>query len=139
MTSGDFDFAPVPGHELVDAFLDGELVDAGELRDALDSRETRDYLIDALLLRQIARSTDNGSVAVAAPKARGSWRSLRWAAAIAAVIVGTGSGYAYAIHARSTPASTMEVSLDTSAPPPAPSPTREIRFERGVNWTTVEN
>jgi len=44
-----------PKHLEIDALLDGEPVDKEALRAALAKATTRDYLVDALLLRQLAR------------------------------------------------------------------------------------
>jgi hypothetical protein len=52
-------------------------------------------------------------------------------------MVGTSIGYVYGQKSRapSTSPGSVEVVLDDRTAPPAPEPTRRIRFEPGVNWT----
>lgn len=119
----------------IDALLDGEAVDKDSLRFALDDVAARDYLIDALLLRQIAHDSGPAHF-VASGTPRGPLaRAARWMAASLLLAVGAGSGYAYGLHSqpRVVPATTADV--DGIATPPAPEPTQIIRFEPGVNWT----
>src|SRR5262245_58089019 len=79
----------------IDALLDGEPVDRQALRSALDDAAARDYLVEALLLRQMSR--DMGPMRFAIPGSpRGAIvRRLRWAAACLIVAVSAGAGYAY--------------------------------------------
>ena len=46
--------------EVIDAFVDGERVDATRFKAALADAEGRDYLVDAWMLREAARSHDRG-------------------------------------------------------------------------------
>jgi hypothetical protein len=123
------------GHIEIDALLDGEAVDKDALRFALDDAGARDYLIDALLLRQITR--DTGPQHYVEPGvARGPFaRGARWIAAVLILAAGTGGGYVYGQRSLPLASSSLEVAVDT-APPVAPEPTQIIRFEPGVNWTS---
>lgn len=125
---------PPPGRIEIDALLDGEAVDKESLRVALGDAGARDYLIDALLLRQIAR--DAGPRHYIAPGvARGPFaRGMRWLAAGVILATGAGGGYLYGLRSMPAASSSFEVAVDT-APPVAPEPTQIIRFEPGVNWT----
>jgi hypothetical protein len=126
--------APPPGRIEIDALLDGEAVDKEALRFALDDAGARDYLIDALLLRQITR--DSGPMHYVAPGiARGPFaRGMRWLAATVILATGAGGGYLYGLRSLPAASSSFEVAVET-APPVAPEPTQVIRFEPGVNWT----
>ncbi len=119
----------------IDALLDGEAVDKDSLHFALDDVAARDYLIDALLLRQIAR--DSGPSHFFAPgQPRGPVaRAVRWMAASLLLAVGAGSGYFYGVHSQPRVAPATSADVDAITTPPAPEPTHIIRFEPGVNWT----
>ncbi len=126
-----------PAYVEIDALLDGEPVDKHVLRSALEDSAARDYLVDALLLRQLTQ--DMGPTHFVAPGTpRGPLvRGVRWLAAGLILIVGGGIGYVQGqrSHPPVTSPGAVEVVLDHSPPPP-PEPTRLIRFEPGVNWTT---
>ena len=129
-----------PAHFQIDALLDGELVDKDELRRALDQPDARDYLVDALLLRQMTREMEPARFAIPGTPRSPFVRGLRWLAAGVVLAVSAGAGYAYG-HGQGarieSPPGLVEVRLDNqSAPPPAPEPTRSIRFEPGVNWNS---
>jgi hypothetical protein len=120
----------------LDALVDGEAVDRDALRKVLGEIEARDYLVETLLLRRLTRRMDATGTAVPDAPRAAVRRPLRWIAAAAMVGASVAGGYAYGQQAEAAPAS-IEVSIDTaSAPPEAPEPTRAIRFEPGVNWTT---
>ena len=122
----------------IDALLDGERVDEQALRLALDDAAARDYLVEALTLRRLTR--DAGPARFAAPgAARGAFlRRARWLAAGVIFAVGSGVGYVYGQGDRThaVAAAPLEVAVDNAPAPPAPTPTRVIRFEPGVNWTS---
>lgn len=126
-----------PGHSEIDALLDGEAVDKNALRTALDDSAARDYLLDALLLRQLTH--DMGPARFAAlGTPRGSLvGSARWLAAGLILVVGVSVGYIQGQRSKRALASrgSVEVVLD-NIPRPAPEPTTLIRFEPGVNWTS---
>ncbi|MCC7044321.1 MAG: hypothetical protein IT183_10680 [Acidobacteria bacterium] len=123
-----------PGRIEIDALLDGEAVDKEALRLSLDDSGARDYLIDALLLRQITR--DMGPRHYVAPGIPRSpfARSMRWLAASVLLATGAGGGYLYGQQSVPVATSSFEVAVD-AGPPVAPEPTQVIRFEAGVNWT----
>ena len=132
-----------PGHleplyQEIDALLDGELVDRQALRSALDDAAARDYLVDALVLRQLARDMEPMRFAIpGAPRGR-LLRGTRWLAASVILAVGASAGYVYGHGSRdqAAPPGLVEVVLDNRPAPAAPEPTRLIRFEPGVNWTS---
>jgi hypothetical protein len=121
----------------IDALIDGEPVDRQALRTALDDPAARDYLVEALLLRQISRDMGPARFAIPGTPRAAIVRRLRWMAAGLIVAVSAGAGYAYGKGSRVDDASAgyLEVVLDNRPAPPAPEPTRTIRFEPGVNWT----
>ena len=124
-----------PAHFEIDALLDGELVDKDALRQALEQPEARDYLVDALLLRQMAREMEPARFAIPGTPRSPFVRGLRWLAAGVVLAVSAGAGYAYGQGSRiDTPPGVVEVTLENQSAPPAPEPTRSIRFEPGVNW-----
>ena len=129
-----FDSVP-PGRGDIDALLDGEPVDKEALRSALADADARDYLLDALLLRQLTR--DMGPAHFVAPgRPRGvTARRVRWLAAAAVLTTGTLGGYVYGQRSQPAPDQSLEVAIDTRVAPVAPEPTRVIRFEPGVNWS----
>ncbi len=137
MTRNDHDpalNAPPPGRIEIDALLDGETVDKESLRLALDDSGARDYLIDALLLRQITRDTGPRHYVVPGVPRGPFARGMRWLAATLILATGAGGGYLYGQRSLPAASSSFEVIVDT-APPEAPEPTQVIRFEPGVNWT----
>ena len=126
---------PLPWHEL-DALLDGEPVDRAAVRDVLADSEAREYLVEALLLRRWTHCMDATHFVAPGTSPGVVRRPIRWIAAAAVVATSVAGGYLYGQRAEASAAS-IEVSVDTSvASPPAPEPTRAIRFEPGVNWTT---
>ena len=133
--------------ELIDAFVDGERVDATALKNALADADARDYLVDAWLLREAVlgdRTVDpttitaatGATVATTATVARpvGS-RPRSWivAAAIAgAVLAGYGIGYGTAGRATgpvANPGTVTEVKTPQSGAFPVPAATRTIQLE----------
>jgi hypothetical protein len=112
--------------ETIDAFADGQNVDATALDAALASPEGRAYLIDLLALRALMQ--DETAAVVAAP-ARRAWSalSLARAAAIAFTLLGIG----YAAGLRREEAAPIVATTDDTRPP---EPTRVIELRPGVNW-----
>jgi hypothetical protein len=139
--NADHDLTSIYGE--IDALLDGEPVDRTILRTMLDEPAARDYLVDALALRQLARDMGPGQF-VASRATRGSGglmtRTMQWVAAAVILVFGAGAGYLYGHRATamSEASGSLEVVVESpaAAAPPAPEPTRSIRFEPGVNWTT---
>ena len=127
-----------PTHLEIDALLDGELVDKDTLRLALEQADARDYLVDALLLRQLTREMEPARFAIPGTPRSPFVRRMRWLAAGVVLAVSAGAGYVYGhgqgARIESAPGF-VEIRLDSQgASPPAPEPTRSIRFEPGVNW-----
>jgi hypothetical protein len=126
-----------PEHLDIDALLDGELVDREALRAALERADARDYLIDALMLRQVTRELGPAQFAIHGTPRGALVRRMRWLAASLIVAVSAGAGYAYGKGARNdASAGRLEVVIDNRPAARAPEPTRTIRFEPGVNWTS---
>ena len=126
-----------PEHLAVDALLDGELVDRDALRSALEDGDARDYLIDALMLRQMTRDMGPAQFSIPGTSRSPIGRRLRWLAAGLIVAMSAGAGYAYGKGARpdAAPSGLLEVVIDDRPATSAPEPTRTIRFEPGINWT----
>ena len=129
-------------HETIDALLDGERVDPVELRNALAAAEGREYLVDALALRELVADT-SPAARLAVPPVRSWSRRIQWPAAAAILLVslvaGFAAGYRSAGSAVPPAGASRDVSGDVAkiqAPPlRAPVPTRVIRLEPGVDWT----
>ncbi|MEO8484561.1 MAG: hypothetical protein ABI634_20325 [Acidobacteriota bacterium] len=117
---------------IVDALLDGERVDRQALRDALEDRAAREYFVDALVLRQLTHEMAPMTFVAPGSTHAGPKRWLISAAAL--VLVATG-GYV-AGHRRDASASTIDSSTAPAAVMTAPAPTKVIRLEPGVSWTT---
>lgn len=130
-----------PKYGAIDALLDGEPVDRTTLCAMLDDSAARDYLVDALVLRQLARDMEPGQfVATRTPRGLRT-RTMQWVAAAVILVFGASAGYLYGHRVTPMPleSGSLEVVVDApaaEASPPAPAPTRSIRFEPGVNWST---
>jgi hypothetical protein len=125
------------GYSEIDALLDGEAVDRNALRSALDDSAARDYLLDALLLRQLTRDMGPARFAAIGTPRGSPLGAARWIAAGLILVVGASVGYVQGQRSKRPLASrgSVEVVLDNT-PRPAPEPTTLIRFEPGVNWTS---
>ena len=121
--------------QVIDAFIDGERVDANALKAALGEPAGRDYFVDVWLMREAVQGEGaaDASSLVAAPVVGPRREARRWmvAAAIAGALIG-----GYAIGHRTggvtaPPATTPAITV--SAPPasafPAPPPTRVIQLD----------
>ena len=122
--------------EIIDAFIDGERVDAAALKRALDNEAGRDYFVDAWMLREAVqqdRDTPTVHRVAAAPRRRtvGGW------AVAAALVAGVAGGY-LAAYRTTPPADSVNApapvatSIATGPSPaafPAPEPTRVIQLE----------
>ena len=128
--------APEPvaeSYAVVEAFLDGEAVNPGKLRHALDEPGVKDHLVDLLVLREGVRAITPGSWS---SSRAATGRGLRWLAAAAAVLVALIAGYYTGQRTvlASAPRGGETIVAVESAPAP-PKPTQVIRLEPGVNWT----
>ena len=121
--------------QVVEGFIDGELVTCDALRHALADPAARDYLVDLLILRR--------EVGMMAPMAwsTGGQRAVRsragWLATAAAILVSLAAGYLAGQRALDTPiaAQTIEAVAQVDSTPAAPKPTQVIKLQPGVNWT----
>jgi hypothetical protein len=89
----------------IDALLDGEPVDPHVLRVALNDLGMRDYLIEALLLRRVAREGDLPRTVVAASARPRLVRVAGWLAAGIVLTLGIGAAYVQGRRAHPAPAS----------------------------------
>ena len=121
---------------VVEAFLDGERIDAQGLKDALADAAAREHFVDLLVLREAVGSMAPGAwSADARPGARGR---VRWFAAAAAVVMSLTAGYfagQRVVASPGPPASTVEAVIQFERPPAAPAPTQVIQLRPGINWT----
>lgn len=113
----------------IDAFLDGERVEAPALEAALASAEGRAYLIDALALRQLM--SEAPSAAVQPPHRKPALLFYARAAVVALGLLGI--GYA-AGTARTSPPDGSVIETNSAQSIAAPEPTRVIELTPGVNW-----
>lgn len=129
------DVPPVPdSRAAIDALLDGEPVNKNALLRALDDDEARRYLVEVLLLRQLTQ--DMGPARFEMPGQPSSWRRpVRWLAAATVVLTTATGGYLYGQQSRPRPSSVEAMIAAPADTPPAPAPTRIIRFEPGINWS----
>ena len=118
-----------PAYLLVDALLDGESVDKQALRDALDDRAAREYLVDALVVRQLTR--EMGPLTFVPPTAR--TRPVRWFVSAAVLTLVAAGGFLAG--QRHEPATSTDSSVTNPPAVTAPTPTKIIRLEPGVSWT----
>jgi hypothetical protein len=134
----------LPSNELrwseIDALLDGQAVDRTELRSVLADAEARDYMLDALVLRQLARDVGPSHFVAPARPRHPAVTVLRTLAAVLVLTTGVAGGYFYGARQQHPPASDdVAATLPSAgAAPTAPAPTQTIRFEPGVNWASSE-
>jgi hypothetical protein len=90
------------------------------------------------MLRKLARDMGPTRFAIPGSARRDVFRGARWMAAGVIFAIGSGIGYLYGQGSGTAAVSSapVEVALDNPPAPPAPAPTRFIRFEPGVNWTS---
>jgi hypothetical protein len=123
---------------VIDAFLDGDRIDADALKRALTVETCRDYLVDTLALREALAASAPSLHEM--PSLRLGWRRFGWPAA-AVILLGSlaggfAAGYRSAGALSSAPPSPVVSAPPASSPtaPVAPKPTRVIRLEQGVDW-----
>jgi hypothetical protein len=126
------------GLEVIDAFVDGERVDASALKAALADAGGRDYLVDAWLLREAVQGDPStGSVAATAAQSprpgRLGLRPWMLAAAFAGAVIG---GYAIGLRTTGQPPSSpggsgspAVTTTPASGAFPVPPATRVIQLE----------
>jgi hypothetical protein len=117
---------------IIDAFIDGERVDAAALKQALADEAGRDYFVDAWLLREEVQDELARDVAVPAMARPGPHKYPLWlAAAIGSVALGGGYfvGYRAAGDAKVIAPTIVVEPAHDGRPFPAPLPTRVIQME----------
>ena len=132
--------------DVLDAFVDGELVDAAALKRALSLPEGRDYLVDAWLLREAVQEEIalDSPVPVAAARTS-TQRTWLVAAAVAGVCLlgGYFAGTRLPNMFVTPPIEEHKPVTEIAAPPPPPPPatsfplpaaTRVIRLELDAKW-----
>lgn len=127
--------------DVVDAFADGECVAASDLEVALAHEDARAYLIDVLALRGLVTGARSQGAALAPAKQPPQRASLlKFAAAAALIIVGTGAGFlaGRGVGRAADFAQPVPTVVVTGGEPAqrttAPAPTHVYRMENGVNW-----
>ena len=129
MTHDEFDtdqHEEPAGHLEIDALLDGEPVDRETLRQVLSAADAREYLLDALVLRQFTR--EMGPLAYVEPVRRAGWR--QWTAAAAVALVAAAGGYlARGTFGGQPRVSSVEAVVDLESAVRAPQPTHVIQLE----------
>jgi hypothetical protein len=124
-------------HGVVEAFLDGEVVDPSALRTALADSTARDHFIELLMIRRATRVADCFAANLPAAST-GKPRVARWLAAVAAAALASVSlGYAAGqrVVASNLAAASVEATVIVDAAPAAPPATKTITLRPGVNWT----
>jgi hypothetical protein len=125
--------------QVIDAFIDGERVDANALKAALAEQACRDYFVDVWLMREAVQREGAADAAppLAAEVLTSRSQPRPWLVAAAAAIAGALIG-GYAVGYRTGGVTAPAVPVQTpaitvSAPPatafPVPAPTRVIQLE----------
>jgi hypothetical protein len=123
--------------DTIDAFFDGERVDAPALQAALATEEGRAYLVDLAAMREIvampattatpATTTDVGRH----QRSRSGWSpTLLIAASALIAAVGVTS------FTLGRAAAERQVAIERAEADKAPQPTREVPADAGVTWTS---
>jgi hypothetical protein len=111
-----------PDYEhVVAAFVDGESVDAEQLRDALAHPEGRGHLIDLVALRQLVLAEPVAvphASATARPTRATVWRALAMAAAL---LLAVASGYLFGSRLAARNGTTVVQAPQASDAPPKPT------------------
>src|SRR4029453_11176039 len=119
-------------YEVIGAFVDRERVDPEALKAALATDDGRQYLLDLVSLREMIADEVPQSGLV-----RRDQSAARWLSMAAAIVVTLGAGYVMGQrHGAEVAVVTMPspVVIELVRPISAPSPTKVIRLEPGVNW-----
>jgi hypothetical protein len=125
---------PEAPYAIVEAFIDGERVNAHALKEALADPMAREHLVELLVLRDAV-----GTMAPAVwSAARGprSWSGRGWLAAAAVLVMSVTAGYVAGQRRIAPPAprAAVETTVDFGSAPIAPAPTRVIALRPGINW-----
>ena len=119
-------------YEVIGAFVDRERVDPEALTAALATDDGRQYLLDLVSLREMIADEVPQTGLV-----RRDRSAARWLSMAAAIVVTLGAGYVMGQrHGAEVAVVTMPspVVIELVRPISAPSPTKVIRLEPGVNW-----
>lgn len=124
---------PEPLHAIVEALLDGEVVEPALLRQALGDQAVRDHFVDLLVIRGALSRLDAMVVGAARP----SRRRQGWLAVAAAAVISVSIGYlaGQRVMAAATAPATVEAVVVVDTTPAAPDATRSITLKPGLNWT----
>lgn len=114
--------------DVINAFIDGEPVEAEALDRALAVEAGRSYLIDLLALRGLVEKPARQSLPVRAASPQRKTGLAFWAGVAALVAIGVAGGY---VSGR-TVDRTNEIRIVEVRE--APAPTHVIRMESGINW-----
>jgi hypothetical protein len=119
---------------LIDAFVDGERVDAAALKRALGDEAVRDYFVDAWLLREgVQEDLAAEPVPSVRVKSDRRWPMLAIAASLACLLIGGLAGYRLAGSAAPARPDASAPGAPAMATPagsfPAPPATRAIPVE----------
>jgi hypothetical protein len=122
--------------EVIEAFADGEPVDAGELNGALSTEEGREHLIEVLALRGVMGAPASRPSAAGSERPRRLPAVRRALAAAALVALSVAGGYLAGRQMTAPEVPRREALTRDATPDPVapPAPTRVIRFEHGVDW-----
>jgi hypothetical protein len=131
------DHAAVDSLLVVEAFVDGQAVNAHALMDALAQPAGREHLVELLLLREAVGTMAPLTSSMPGRRPWPRWRSGRWVAAAAGVVLSLTTGFVagqLTVHGQASPQS-AQVVVDAGMSPAAPEPTHVITLRPGVNWT----
>jgi hypothetical protein len=128
---------------VIDAFLDGDRIDADALKRALTEESCRDYLVDTLALREAIVAS--GPTAREMPRWRPGWRRFGWPAAAVILLGSLAGGFAAGYRSAGALSAVPRAPAPIVAAPPvnspsapvAPKPTRVIRLEQGIDWKEI--
>ena len=124
--------------EVIDAFIDGERVDAEALKTALADPAGRDYLVDVWLLREAVQTEPIREVAAMTPPIASRPRRASWWLVAAAFATALAGGYAAGQNfGRREPIATNPIAPVATSPAgapadgpfPVPAPSRVIQLE----------
>ena len=116
-------------YDVIEAFVDDELVDPAALEQALADPAGRAHLVDTIALRGVMRRASAMPLPVTHPARRRPRPLLFVCAAAGLTLVASIGGYVAGTRAADARA------LETAAAAPAPAPTQVIRFTPGFDWT----
>jgi hypothetical protein len=109
--------------DVLDAFVDGELVDPGDVKRALSDAAGRDYFVDAWLLRGVVQDEMAADIAAPVPVRATAAPRRSWALAAAVAGVSLIGGYLVGTRLPNVLEPSRQAPPAIAAPPvPAPAP-----------------